>query len=272
MSHTPRVREDFFAWARLSAMILRRPFQVRVRVLGSHGVVGDWQAADTRWYDELRADVVRGDLERVEAYAELCAEAVLMPDVDGDTATSPLPPVLRPVDPPMGIAPATWMPPRPPPAPRTAAPVPPLPQASAPRPRTPPAPLAPRPAAPPDLADATVTSTVQPVFDSFDEGPTAYKPRPGYARAALTDDEATKVDPLRFTLEQYAVLRAELALRPDRADASWSARGVHGVAARAEVEGAWAVRLGQEPHLKRELDELVRRAMAERKTRPAGHD
>jgi hypothetical protein len=88
------------AWARLSAQLWRRSYADRMRILTDAGVVGDWYAADQHWLDVMVQDIEAGRLERVNAYAQICAQAVAQ--LDPDAVDNPLPEHLRSDGPPIG--------------------------------------------------------------------------------------------------------------------------------------------------------------------------
>ncbi len=86
----PKLMNDFNSWARISARMLRRPVADRVILLRDRGLVDDWSEADAHWYDVLVEDIEAGRLERVEVYAELCAEALRSPSANGQVPPSPI--------------------------------------------------------------------------------------------------------------------------------------------------------------------------------------
>ncbi|HHH11247.1 MAG TPA: hypothetical protein ENK23_04145 [Sorangium sp.] len=65
---------DFGAWARLSAQLLRRTVGDRARIIFEAGVAAQWAPADAHWSAVIMADVQRGDLRRPNYYASLCRE------------------------------------------------------------------------------------------------------------------------------------------------------------------------------------------------------
>jgi hypothetical protein len=82
----PDLRQDFLAWARISARLLRRPVAERVRIMRDTGVAGIWQEADAHWFDILIEDLRSGHLNRLQQYMALCADSLRQ---QGDKLASP---------------------------------------------------------------------------------------------------------------------------------------------------------------------------------------
>lgn len=75
-SHGTDESGDFLAWAQLSARMLRRGVAERMRIVTDAGLADDWSEMDARWYAVLAEDIDKGDLSRLDRYAQLCRDAL----------------------------------------------------------------------------------------------------------------------------------------------------------------------------------------------------
>lgn len=86
MSEAPDLKQDFLAWARISARLFRRPVAERLRVMRDTGVAAIWEEADAHWFDVLIEDLRAGHLNRLQQYVALCADSLRQ---QGDKLASP---------------------------------------------------------------------------------------------------------------------------------------------------------------------------------------
>jgi hypothetical protein len=89
--------EDFEAWARLSASMLRRTIVERARLVHQAGLARSWRDLDARCFDVLAEDVAAGRLERLDRYLALCEAALRERRASGEQVPSPLDEQFAPV-------------------------------------------------------------------------------------------------------------------------------------------------------------------------------
>jgi hypothetical protein len=85
-----RLRDDFDAWARLSARLLRRSIVERARIIHDASADGEWAQADAHWYGVLVEDTESGRTDRIDKYRLLCVEAMGARRRSGEGVASPL--------------------------------------------------------------------------------------------------------------------------------------------------------------------------------------
>ena len=81
---------DFDAWARLSAVLLRRNALDGARMIREAGVEHEWHRADAHWYGQLLQDVEAGRMDRIDRYRLLCVESLGARRRAGNAVESPL--------------------------------------------------------------------------------------------------------------------------------------------------------------------------------------
>ena len=81
---------DFDAWARLSALLLRRNALECARLVRDAGVDHEWRRADAHWYRQPVEDAGAGRTDRIDRYRLFCVESLGARRRNGDTVCSPL--------------------------------------------------------------------------------------------------------------------------------------------------------------------------------------
>lgn len=82
--------DDFDAWARLSARLLRRSALECARIIREAGADKEWHRADAHWYQTLLEDVEAGRSDRIDQYRLICVEDMGQRRRSGEPMPSPL--------------------------------------------------------------------------------------------------------------------------------------------------------------------------------------
>jgi len=213
------VTTDFLAWARISARLLRRPIADRLRIMRDSGVASVWNDADAHWFEVMLEDLRAGQLERVQQYTSLCAEALRQ----GETLPSPCEELRRRTGA-FGGARGRGTQPM---AEMAGDHFPAFVQKLGSGP----------PPAPPDPGQSTTKVFLD----------------------AARNDALTTSMALDWPLSTYTWLCAELAHMPERAREIWEARGITTPGAQRAVLELWRERLRDDAQLNARHDELLGR-------------
>lgn len=232
---------DFDRWSTLSARLLARTPSERAALFTAERVdARDFDDCDRHWTLTLARDLQSGDTTRPALYGARCAAELRRRQAPSEP---PPPPSPRPAPPPT---------PRPAPAltgtlDLSAAGA--LLPAATPLPFAPADPSAPKPPAPSPAAPPARRPSPRPFSGTID------------VAAATPTATLTGSPPLMelLTIEQYASLTVDLESQPDRASEILASYRLTGDTMRADLDAAWRGKLGNNPLLRLQFQDLQRR-------------